>query len=171
MGLATSQAFHHMLFDPHYGRAALVILCLVPAAVSWWSARSLLALRDDPMLPERMLAHRRRNRAVLWLAIVGSLLPGAFENLIWTLPLTIVARAAAVFPLRRALYDERWSFAGYMACMLRLLAAFLGFRLLLAAAPLLAGAAGSFDWIAAIAIGALLFCWHARSTESLRVIL
>jgi hypothetical protein len=92
-----------MLFDFPYGRAALVVLCLVPAAVSWWSGRSLLAQVDDPLLPERLLAHRHRNRTLLWAAIVGSLLLGAFQHLLWTLPLTIVARAAAGFRLRRAL--------------------------------------------------------------------
>jgi len=160
-----------MLLDLPYRHAALVALCLVPAAVSWWSGRSLIAALDDPLLPERLLAHRRRNLTVLWLVIVGTLLLGTFEHLIWTIPLTIVARAAARYPLRRALYDERWSFAAYMAAMSRLLLAFGGFRLLLACAPLIAGAAGSLNVVAAIAIGVLLFLWHRRSPEALRVVL
>src|SRR5262249_4912427 len=106
-----------MLFDFPYRHVALVVMCLVPAAVSWWSGRSLLASLTDPLLPERLLAHRRRNLAMLWLTIVGCVLLGAFENLAWAIPLAIVARSAARYPLRRALYDERWSFAGYLAGM------------------------------------------------------
>ncbi|HEY7289534.1 MAG TPA: M48 family metallopeptidase [Vicinamibacterales bacterium] len=160
-----------MLFDLPYRHAILVALCVTPAAVSWWSGRSLLALLDDPLLPERLVAHRRRSRTALWCVIAAMIVFGGFENLIWAIPLTLVARAAAGYRLRRALYDERWSFFGFMGGMCRLLVAVGGIRLLLAVAPAMVAASGSRDWIAATAIGALLLLWYRRSAEWFRFVL
>jgi Zn-dependent protease with chaperone function len=160
-----------MLVELPFGRVALAVLCLVPAAFRWWSGRSLLALLDDPLLPERLLEYRRRNRAVLWSAIAASVALGGLADLVWTIPLTIVARSAAGYPLRRALYDERWGLGGYLAGMSRLLLAFGGFRLLLVLAPAMAAAAGRYDQVTAVTVGTLLLVWGNRSAEWIRFIL
>src|SRR5262249_2678799 len=157
-----------MLVDLPYPHAVLTVLCLVPAVDNWLSGRSLRAFLNDPLLPERLLAHRRRGRIALWSVVAGCFLLGRFEDLVWTLPLTFAARAAAAYPLRRALYDERWSFAGYMAGICRLLLALVGFRLLLAFVPMIVSAAGSWDWIAAMAIAALPPPWRNRSADWFR---
>jgi Zn-dependent protease with chaperone function len=160
-----------MLVDLPYRHAWFAALCLVPAVLRWWAGRALRAHLDDPLLPERLVAQRRRNQQVLGFVLAGSVVVGTFDDLIWAIPLLVITRAAAAYPLRRALYDERWSLAGYLVWMGRLLLGFVGFRLLVALVPLLVVAAGSFDWIAAIALGALLFFWHARSADWFRFIL
>jgi Zn-dependent protease with chaperone function len=157
-----------MAIDSFVRAAALAFLCLLPAAGRWWSGRSLLALLDDPVLPERLLAHRRRNLAVLWAVIVCTLLLGRVSDLFWSLPLIVVTRVAAGYPLRRALFDEHWSLVAYVMTMLRLLLAVGGLWLLLACTPLLASAAGSYDWLVALALGAVLLLWNDRSAEVFR---
>jgi Zn-dependent protease with chaperone function len=157
-----------MFFDLRLPGAALVLLCLLPAAVRWWSGRTLKPLLDDPLLPERLLAHSRRNLAVLWTVIVCTILLGRFQDLFWSLPLILVTRTAAGYPLRRALFDERWSVTSYLTMMVRLFLAVGGFWVLLAATPVLASAAGSLDWMVALALGALLFVWNDRSADVFR---
>jgi len=157
-----------MFFNAPVRHVLVGMLCLVPAAVSWWSGRSLVALLDDPVLPERLLAHRRRNRAVLWTVVVSAFILGAIDDLLWAAPLLVVSRMVAAYTLRRTLFDERWSFAAYMATMLRLMLAVAAFRLVLIGAPLIAHAARSLDWIVALALGALLLVWHSRSADVFR---
>jgi Zn-dependent protease with chaperone function len=155
-----------MFFDLRLPVPALALLCLIPAAVRLWSWRTLRL--DDPLLPERLLAHGRRNLAVLWTVIACTFVLGGFPNLFWALPLVLFMRSVAGYPLRRALFDERWSLLTYQAVMLRLFVAASGFWLTLAATPLLVNAAGSLDWIVAIAIGMLLFVWNFHSADVFR---
>ena len=93
-----------MISDPVVRTAALLLLCLLPAAMRWWSARTLIPLIDDPVLPERLVAHRRRNLTGLWLALVAIIVLGGLRELFWTLPLVVAGRMVAGYPLRRALY-------------------------------------------------------------------
>src|SRR5262245_45649682 len=109
-----------MLFEAPVHRAALAVLCLVPAAVQWWFGRSLAAALDDPLLPERLQAHRRRNLSILWFVVVVVVVLGGFGVLLWAAPLVVCARLAAGYPLRRALFDERWSLATYISTIVRL---------------------------------------------------
>jgi len=172
MGLAAVGTFRHPMFvDLPYRQLVLVVLCLVPAAVRWWSGRSLLPFLDDPLLPERLLEHRRRNQTLLWGILVATLVLSGIGDFVWTVPLTLVARSAAGFPFRRSLYNEQWSLAGYMSGMIRLLLAFGAFRLLLAFAPAIAASAGEFDRISAGALAALLLFWWFRSADWFRFIL
>jgi len=157
-----------MLSDPVVRTAALLFLCLLPAAMRWWSARTLIPLIDDPVLPERLVAHRRRNVTGLWLALVAIIVLGGLRELFWTLPLVVAGRMVAGYPLRRALYDERWSFATYASTMLRLWLAVAGFWLLLAGAPLIAGSAGSLDWVVALLLAACLWFLNAYHAEVFR---
>jgi hypothetical protein len=147
---------------------AVALVSLVSGLVTWWSGRSLLAILDDPVLPERLLAYRKRNRLVLWTALMATMVIGDFTDLLWAVPLTIGARLVAGYSLRRRLFDERWSLAAYASCMVRLLLAVSAFRLLLLGAPLVASAAGSLDWIAALVLGAVLFVWDSRSADIFR---
>src|SRR5262245_27949534 len=160
-----------MFFDFPGRPVVLAIVCLIPAVLTWWSGRTLRKVLDDPLLPERLGAHRHRNRSVLWIVLVCAFLLGGYEQMMWWLPLTWFGRIAANFPLRRALYEERWHFGAYLSCMARLLFAAAGFRLLLALLPALAASAGRFDWIAAIALSAFLYVWHDRQSESFRWIM
>jgi Zn-dependent protease with chaperone function len=157
-----------MLLDLRLPVSALVVLCLIPAAVRWWSGRALARRLDDPLLPERLQAHARRNIHALWTVIVFAILLGGYRHLLWSLPLMLITRMAAAYPLRRALYDESWTLASYVMTTLRLFVAIAGFWLLLAATPILASAAGSLDWIAALALGAVLFVLHDRSADVFR---
>ena len=157
-----------MLFGVRLPVAGLALLCLLPAAVRWWSARTLRPLRDDPLLPERLLAHGRRNQAVLWTVVVCTILFGSVQDLFWSLPLIALTRLAAGYPVRRALFDEGWSFVSYLTTMVRLILAGVGFWVVLAATPVLAQAAGSLDWLVAIPLATLLFVWNDRSADVLR---
>lgn len=155
-----------MLFD--VPGPVLAVLCLLPAAARLWSWRTLTPQLNDPLIPERLLAHSRRNLAVLWLVIVCAILLGHPKHLFWALPLILVTRAASGYPLRRALFDERWSLPLYLGMMLRLVVAGVGFWVLLAAMPILAAASGSFDWLVACGLGTLLLVWNERSAEAFR---
>lgn len=157
-----------MIADPVVRTAVLLVLCLLPGAMRWWSAKSLIPLLNDPVLPERLAAHRRRNLIGLWFALVAVVVLGGIRDLIWTLPVIVGGRLVAGYPLRRALFDERWSFTTYAVTMLRLCLAVAGFWLLLAAAPLVAGAAGSLDWLVALSLAGLLFIWNGRNAEVFR---
>jgi hypothetical protein len=112
-----------MLFDVRLPGAVLVLLCLLPAVVRLGSWRMLRPLLDDALLPERLLAHGRRNVAVFWTVIVCTIVLGRFQDLFWSLPLILVTHTAAGYPLRRALFDERWSLLSYQTMMFRLFVA------------------------------------------------
>ena len=157
-----------MISDPVVRTTALLCVCLLPVAMRWWSARSLIPRLDDPLLPERLAAHRRRNLIGLWFALVAVIVLGSVRDLLWTMPVVMAGRLVAGYPIRRALYDEHWSFATYVGTMSRLWAATAGFWLSIAAAPLVAGAAGSLDWVVAAVLATLLFCWNSRYAEVFR---
>ena len=157
-----------MIPDPLARHAAVAIVSLLTGVISWWSGRSLLAVLDDPVLPERLLAHRKRNRIVFVVALAFAAVMGDRLDLLLAAPVIVAARLAAGYSLRRRLYDEQWSLWAYASCMIRLLVAVAAFRVLLVGAPLIASAAGSLDWLAALALGALLFAWNSRSAEIFR---
>ena len=154
--------------------AALV--ALVPAFFYWWSARALERAIDDPVLPERLLNLQRRSSALFILAIVVLFVfssvtgpdSGGSVNLFWALPLLVITRYAAAYPLRRALYDETWSLPTYLSFTVRSIVALPGFWVSLAALPFVAGLAGRLDWLAGAAFGVLLLAWNMRYHELLR---
>src|SRR5262245_40311139 len=111
-----------------------LILALVPAVFAWWRDRMLVRRLDDPALPARLHSNARTTGLVLGLAFAGLLLNWPREAT-WAIPLSIVARMAAGFPLRRRVHDETWSFGRYLWFFIRLTTAWSGFWLLLAFAP------------------------------------
>ena len=64
-----------MFEDVPASLALALAIAFVPAALHWWRGRALVRLADDPALPERLLANRRRAGAVLGVkyVIVGSI--------------------------------------------------------------------------------------------------
>jgi Zn-dependent protease with chaperone function len=143
------------------------IVALVPAAVTWWTGRALARTPDDPLVPERLHAMKTRARSIAaaaWILIVV-FAPSAF----WTLiPLMLIARAVAAYPLRRVLYGETWSVFEYLWFYFRLTTAFFGFWLLLLWTPQIAELTGRADWIAGAALGAVLMVWNEWSTAIVR---
>ena len=140
---------------------AAALIALVPAAVAWWSGRRLIRLVDDPALPERLVANAQRRGIVTGVALVAIVaLTG--RNSAWLLMLMFISLMVGAYPLRKALYAETWSVAGYIAFSLRLNLAVIGFWLLIAFGPMLAATAGSLDWVAGILLAAVLFSWEAQ---------
>src|SRR5437667_366919 len=81
----------------------VALFALIPAASTWWFGQTLIALADDPALPERLMAGR--GKTVLICAVSLALLfTFGFEHLAWSLPLLIVARMCAAYTIRKALY-------------------------------------------------------------------
>ena len=159
-----------MLTSFQHSALLLVSIATLPAIISWWSGRRLAGMLDDPILPERLVAHQRRNGAVLILAI-GGLAAVAARSLAWTLPLAIVALHAGAFPLRKALFAETWTFGAYLSFFGRLYFGLFGFWILLAATPSLAARAGSADWLAGVLLAATLLAWNLRYARVVRLCL
>ena len=126
-----------MLDDLPYGEAVALTIALIPALLQWWSGRAFVRAIDDPTLPERLAANQRRSGSVFGVA-VGVLIVGWPAEWFWTIPLVVTGRIAAMYPLRRSLYNETWSFAGYLWFVARGLLAFCGFWLGLVWMPLFA---------------------------------
>ena len=148
----------------------LISIALAPGVVSWWEGRGLRKRLNDPTLPERLHAARVRRGTVFGAAFV-LLAVASFDGLLWSLPLMVVSMLAAAYPLRRALFGETWSLGSYVWFSIRLGFAVWGFWLLLPAAPFIASAAGSRDWVVAFVLAAILLVFNARYAESLRFIL
>ncbi len=142
-------------------------LILLPAALRWAWGRALIRHLDDPALPERLLANQRRSQLVLFICIVP-ILYGRLVNPLWGLPALVVARGVAGYPLRKRLFGETWSLVAYLSFFGRLLIAVYGFWILLLNTPMLVGWFGRFDWLAAIAVGAVLVAWNERAIEIIR---
>ncbi|HEV3214575.1 MAG TPA: M48 family metallopeptidase [Vicinamibacterales bacterium] len=121
-------------------------------------------------MPERLLANRVRKGVVLGFSF-GLLAATAPDRLAWALPLLVVARTAAAYPLRKALYNETWSLFAYLSFSGRLIVAIFGFWILIALLPTLAMLAGSRDWIVAGALGAIAVLWSAWYSRILRIVL
>jgi heat shock protein HtpX len=136
-------------------------IAIAPGLVCWWQGRRLKHLTDDAALPERLMAARRVNGATLGAALV--LLMGAStDGLWWSVPLMVLWLIVASYPLRKTLFGETWSVTTYVGFVTRLIAGIWGFWILLALTPMLAGLAGSLDWLAAGVLAALLLAWNAR---------
>lgn len=135
-----------------------VALALAPGGLAWWSGRRILALRDDPLLPERLLERTRRLTQVSAgvTVLLAFVLPGQAP---WALPLAALALAIGVFPARRALRDETWGLGRYLLAMGRFQLGAFGIWALIAAAPLVVLAAGRARWPVAAGLAVLLLVW------------
>ena len=114
--------------------ALTLIAAVLPAVLSWWTDRRLLAKADDPALPELLASRRRVNiRGVaIGLAIVLVLGGG---NAAWGIPLLVALLIAAAYPLRTRLLGETWSFASYLGHTALSVAGGFGFWIALGYAP------------------------------------
>lgn len=136
-----------------------VVLALLPGGLAWWSGRRLVAQRDDPLLPERLLERARRltQASVAGAVILAFLLPAQAP---WALPLAALAILIGVFPARRTLRDESWGLAGYLVAMGRFYLGAIGIWVLVAAAPLVVLAVEPpARWFVAGGLAALLLVW------------
>ena len=146
---------------------AAAIIALAPACFVLWRGRALARFANDPALPERMLAETRARLVVIVFAL--AIVTGAWtRHAIWAVPVLVVARMAASYPLRKVLYEETWSLGAYLSFFLRLWVAVFGFWILLAAAPGVLALTGTGDWIAASLLAAVLLLWNARYSMLLR---
>jgi Zn-dependent protease with chaperone function len=148
--------------------AAAVVLAA--ALLRWWWGRGIAALVDDPAFPERLAAHRLRNTKAFGVA-VGLLIAGWMDYIYWTLPLFLLACSLASFQLRRTVYQETWSVGRYVSFFTRAIVAMWGFWGTLAMFPALAHAAGSKDWIVALAVGGVLAVWNYHYSDFLRLVI
>ncbi|HEX2452155.1 MAG TPA: M48 family metalloprotease [Vicinamibacterales bacterium] len=159
-----------MLDDLPYGEAVALTIALIPALLQWWSGRAFVRVIDDPTLPERLAANQRRSGSVFGVA-VGVLIVGWPAEWFWTIPLVVTGRIAAMYPLRRSLYNETWSFAGYLWFVARGLLAFCGFWLGLIWMPLFANLTGANSWLLAVGPAGLLLAWSVKSNDLVRFLL
>ena len=145
----------------------LAVIALLPPFLQWRGGRALVRAMDDPALPELLEAARRRNGSITGLAfaLLVVMSPGSLG---WTIALLVVGHIVASYPLRKALYSETWTLAGYLGFMGRLAVAIWGFWLLLALLPLQAPSAGRFDWIVALIAAGVLAVWNTRADVVLR---
>ena len=148
----------------------LAFIALLPGIVSWWEGRALRRRLDDPTLPERLHAARVRRSAVFGSALV-LLAVLSMHALVWSLPLMLGFMTVAAYPLRRALFGESWSVLTYAWFFIRLNVAVWSFWLVLAAAPSIAGVAGSWDWLAAILIAVVCLVFNAKYADTVRLLL
>jgi Zn-dependent protease with chaperone function len=144
-----------------------LLLAVTPAFLRWWWGRSLVALADDPALPERVTALNRRV-GVLSGACGGLVIVGWPSFTFATLALLIVAQLVARFPLRKILYQETWTLSAYLAFFLRLILGVYGLAIALVTATWLVSRAGRFDWVAAAGVAIALAVWHWYSDVILR---
>ena len=112
---------------PHDTLTAIAVFLPAVIPAIWWGieTRRLLARTGDPLLPERLLAARRR--ASIGLMFCVGVIAGVMARaLVWAVPFVLLSRAAAGFALRRRLYEETWPFAVMVSFSVRLIAAVYG---------------------------------------------
>jgi Zn-dependent protease with chaperone function len=158
------------LVTPRGGAMVMAaLIALLPAAVSAWRDRGLLARgREDPALPERLLA--TQSWVMFSIAFSIALLVVGFGwHAIWAIPLLFVSRRFVAYRLRRALLGETWSFWLYLGYFARTALGLVAISLTLAFAPLIVGGAqpGAPQWIVALMLAALLAWWQVRHAHVL----
>lgn len=151
---------------------ALGVLALIPGVYARWSSRHLLRHLEDPLLPDRLIAHSRRVGTAA--GIVIGLGAAVFTPLLPVLLfLTWVSVLAGGFRARKAVFDESWRFPSYFLHIMRFWLGLVGPFALIAAIPwamvpfetsaLTAGiAAGGVAWLWVL-VGARMFRWLVRA--------
>lgn len=152
----------------HASVAVPGLVAVVLAIVRWMLGRALLRHVDDPLLPER-LAAQNQVVGVGFGLVLGFLLITWPDAMLWTIPLALFGQVVAVFPLRKAIYQETWSVTGYLWFVVRFRAATLAFWLLLCALPWITSNAGRFAVPAAIGFGLLLLAWSRYFVAAFRL--
>jgi Zn-dependent protease with chaperone function len=163
-----------MFVSPRSVYLVVVLIALVPGVISWWSGRRLARRADEPALPELLAAHRRRNGAMYGVALVVPAFVALFSRIDIGFPIVLggfVAYAglvAAAYPLRRALYEDRWSFLAYFLFFPRTILGLFGFWMVLAALPGIAALARERDWVVSSLLGLALLFWNTRHADVVR---
>jgi heat shock protein HtpX len=159
------------MFEDFPGAAAFAAaIALAPAIQRWWGGRALARLTTDPVLPERLNAHRVRSTGTS-LLVFAFLVAGWPMWLFWTVPLQLISCGLANYRLRKIMFEETWGRIAYLSFCARALVALFGFWIAIAALPTLARFAGSGSWVVAVSVGIALVAWNARYGESVRFIL
>ncbi len=137
---------------------ALVVSVLVPFVCAFWSSRGLLVRLDDPLLPDRLLAHSRRVGTATGVAIVvgGLFAPSYFPGVILLAWLSVLAGG---FRARKAVFDERWGFPSYLDHTLRFWIGLLGSFALLAAIPWAMAIASGQALAVGVVLGGVAWLW------------
>ena len=163
-----------MFGNPYVAYLVVVAIALVPGAISWFLGYRLIRRISDPALPELLAGHRRRVGAIF--AVSMTLLSCAAVLSNGPVAVLIIAGflisygglLAAAYPLRRALYDETWSFLAYFLFYPRSIVGVFGFWITLSAFPMLVAFAGESDWLYAVPLGIALAIWNRRYADVLR---
>ncbi|NIR43301.1 MAG: M48 family metalloprotease [Gemmatimonadetes bacterium] len=140
------------------------VVLLLPALYTWWHGRRLVRRIDDPAFPELRMAGSQRLFLVVFVSAAVALV------ISWRFPAAKVAVLAislivARFPARRQIYNETWGLAGYAAHVIRLVVAFFGVWLVLAAAPAIVRGSGSAGLPVALGVAVLLVAWNHFGSE------
>src|SRR5262245_47035098 len=148
--------------------ALSLAVALAPGVVAWWTGRRLVARRDDPALPERIIARTSRLVQVM-AASVGVLFLSPYKP--WIFVLALLGLYVGGFPAHKALHEERRGLAAYLLASGRWWPAALGIWTLLAFAPAIISAAGSARWPVAALLAATLVAWQIAYVDILRRII
>ncbi|MGE5814745.1 MAG: M48 family metalloprotease, partial [Acidobacteriota bacterium] len=148
----------------------LVLIAATPAVMRWLLGRRVVRLANDPAVAERMLTLTRQSAPVIALAI-AALLVLAPRSAFWTLPLVILLRLIAGYPIRRALFGETWSLARYLSFFVCLVVAVFGLWTVIAMLPVVVALAGRWEWPVAVLLAAVSIAWNARTADVARWLL
>ncbi|HSF19014.1 MAG TPA: M48 family metalloprotease [Vicinamibacteria bacterium] len=140
-----------------------VVLSIAPGLYAWASSRKLVERRDDPLLPEYLLA--RKQRVTAWIATVlgiGIVLMRPY--LVYVLFASILGVLAGGFPARKKIFAETWSLAAYLSHQLRFWVGMLLPVLFVASIPMAMRVTGEHRLAAGIGVGALALLCAAFSS-------
>ena len=141
----------------------------VPGVVAWWTGHQLLARRDDPALPERIVA--RANRLVQAMAASVCILFVVSPHKPWIFVLPLLAWYVGGFPTHKALHEESRGLVSYLIASGRWWLAVLGIWTLLAFTPAIISTAGPARWPVAALLAAALVAWEMFYADILRRVL
>jgi Zn-dependent protease with chaperone function len=148
----------------------VILIALTPAASVLWRGRALLRHLHDPALPERLLANRSRN-SIVFAGCAALLIVVAASSLAWALPLLVLARMLAAYPVRKAVYQETWTVGSYLSFYTRLVVAAFGFWVLLVTIPYLVMTVETGEWVVASVLATIAVSWSAGYSSVFRAVL
>lgn len=140
------------------------LLSALPGVFAVWSGKRLVALADDPALPERLQEHRRRLMQVtVGTVVVVTAVSWPWGP--WVAPLPVLCALAGGFPARRALLEEEWALPAYLSHVVRFTVAGAGFWMVLAFAPAVIGLTGPFSAVVGAVLCGGLLAWNHRGRD------
>ena len=126
----------------------------LPGIVAWWTGRRLLARRDDPALPERIVARSYRLVQLTAGAVGVILVVSPYTP--WILVLPLLGLYVGGFPAHKVLHEERRGVVSYLLSSARWWLAAFGIWTLLAFTPAIISAAGPVQWPVTVLLAAVL---------------